>query len=95
MRDDRLWLVALLAPAAIVFTAFFLLPLARLFLIRGSGPNRRSRLESAFVTRVRFAQDQAEAEQLKRYARYRTDSALLNVNHVRWNGIRVEKLNTQ
>jgi putative spermidine/putrescine transport system permease protein len=37
MRDDRLWLAALLAPAAIVFIAFFLLPLARLFLIGGSG----------------------------------------------------------
>jgi putative spermidine/putrescine transport system permease protein len=37
IRDDRLWLVALLAPAAIVFIAFFLLPLARLFLIGGSG----------------------------------------------------------
>jgi putative spermidine/putrescine transport system permease protein len=35
--DDRLWLAVLLAPAAIVFIAFFLLPLARLFLIGGSG----------------------------------------------------------
>jgi putative spermidine/putrescine transport system permease protein len=36
-RDDRLLLWALLAPAAIVFIAFFLLPLARLFVIGGSG----------------------------------------------------------
>lgn len=36
-RDDRLWLAALLAPAAVAFIAFFLLPLARLFLIGGSG----------------------------------------------------------
>ena len=37
-RDERRWLGALLAPTAIVFTAFFLLPLARLFLIGASGP---------------------------------------------------------
>lgn len=37
LRDDRLWLVALLAPVAIFFIAFFLLPLGRLFLIGGSG----------------------------------------------------------
>ena len=36
-RDDRLWLAVLIAPAAIVFIAFFLLPLARLFLIGGTG----------------------------------------------------------
>ncbi len=36
---DILLLTALAAPAAIVFTAFFLLPLARLFAIGGSGPD--------------------------------------------------------
>lgn len=36
-QNDRLWLVALMVPAAIVFIAFFLLPLARLFLIGGTG----------------------------------------------------------
>jgi len=36
-RQDRLTLVALLAPAAIVFIAFFLIPLARLFVIGGTG----------------------------------------------------------
>lgn len=35
---DRLRLVLLLAPAALVFVTFFLVPLARLFLIGGSGP---------------------------------------------------------
>ena len=49
MRDDRLWLVALLAPAAIVFIAFFLLPLARLFLIGGSGPMGWSAYAAAFT----------------------------------------------
>lgn len=35
--DDRLWLVALLAPVAVAFIAFFVLPLGRLFLVGGSG----------------------------------------------------------
>lgn len=37
-RHDRVALVALLLPAATVFVAFFLIPLARLFAIGGSGP---------------------------------------------------------
>ncbi|HVJ59661.1 MAG TPA: ABC transporter permease [Burkholderiaceae bacterium] len=37
MNDDRFVLTALLAPAALVFIAFFLLPLANLFVIGGSG----------------------------------------------------------
>lgn len=37
-RKDRWVLLALIAPAAIFFIAFFLLPLGRLFLISGSGP---------------------------------------------------------
>ncbi len=37
MKSDRLLLALLFAPAAIVFTAFFLLPLANLFLIGGRG----------------------------------------------------------
>lgn len=49
VRDDRLWLVALLAPAAIVFIAFFLLPLARLFLIGGSGPMGWGAYAAAFT----------------------------------------------
>ena len=35
---ERLLLLALMAPAAIVFAAFFLLPLVRLFVIGGTGP---------------------------------------------------------
>lgn len=37
MNTDRYTLAALLLPAAVVFIAFFLLPLAHLFLIGGSG----------------------------------------------------------
>ncbi len=36
--DDRYTLVVLMLPAAVVFVAFFLLPLANLFLIGGTGP---------------------------------------------------------
>lgn len=36
-RDDYLWLALLLAPALVLFVAFFLLPMGRLFLIGGSG----------------------------------------------------------
>jgi putative spermidine/putrescine transport system permease protein len=38
-RADTFLLVALAAPAAIVFAAFFLLPLARLFVIGAEGPD--------------------------------------------------------
>jgi putative spermidine/putrescine transport system permease protein len=38
MARERWWSLALLVPAGIVFTAFFLIPLARLFLVGGSGP---------------------------------------------------------
>jgi putative spermidine/putrescine transport system permease protein len=37
MKTDRFLLIGLLMPAAVVFTAFFLLPLANLFLIGGTG----------------------------------------------------------
>lgn len=36
-RDDFYWLVALLTPVLVVFVAFFILPLGRLFLVGGSG----------------------------------------------------------
>jgi putative spermidine/putrescine transport system permease protein len=38
-RPETLRLVALAAPAVIVFAAFFLLPLARLFAIGAEGPD--------------------------------------------------------
>ena len=37
MRRDNLWLVCLALPAGAFFAAFFLLPLARLFLVGGGG----------------------------------------------------------
>lgn len=46
---DRLRLVLLLAPAALVFVTFFLVPLARLFLIGGSGPKGWSAYWSVLV----------------------------------------------
>jgi putative spermidine/putrescine transport system permease protein len=49
MRDDRLRLAALLAPAAIVFAAFFLIPLARLFAIGGSGALGWAAYSAAFT----------------------------------------------
>jgi putative spermidine/putrescine transport system permease protein len=37
MHTDRGWLVAMVLPTAVVFLAFFALPMARLFVIGGSG----------------------------------------------------------
>ncbi|MCA3072408.1 MAG: ABC transporter permease [Rhodocyclaceae bacterium] len=50
---ERLLLLALMAPAAIVFAAFFLLPLARLFVIGGTGPTGWSAY-LAIVTDARY-----------------------------------------
>ena len=43
MRRENLTLLALLLPAGAFFAAFFLLPLARLFLVGGSGKRRLCR----------------------------------------------------
>ncbi len=50
---ERLLLLALMAPAAIVFAAFFLLPLVRLFVIGGAGPTGWSAY-LAIVTDARY-----------------------------------------
>ena len=50
---ERLLLLALMAPAAIVFAAFFLLPLVRLFVIGGTGPTGWSAY-LAIVTDARY-----------------------------------------
>jgi putative spermidine/putrescine transport system permease protein len=50
---ERGLLLVLIAPAAIVFTAFFLLPLARLFVIGGTGPTGWSAY-LAIVTDARY-----------------------------------------
>lgn len=52
--DDRLWLAALIAPVAIVFIAFFLLPLGRLFLIGGSGALGWAAYAAAFTDPLYF-----------------------------------------
>ena len=48
-RHDRVALAALLLPAATVFVAFFLIPLARLFAIGGSGPRGWSAYAAVLV----------------------------------------------
>ncbi len=54
VRGDRLWLAALIAPVAIVFIAFFLLPLARLFMIGGSGALGWGAYAAAFTDPLYF-----------------------------------------
>ena len=53
MKSDRTLLTAMIAPTAIVFGAFFLVPLARLFFIGASGPTGWSAYAAA-VTEARY-----------------------------------------
>lgn len=53
MHENRLALAGLIAPLAILFGAFFLLPMARLVAIAGSGPQGLSAY-LAFVTEPRY-----------------------------------------
>jgi putative spermidine/putrescine transport system permease protein len=52
--DDRLWLAALIAPVVIVFVAFFLLPLGRLFMIGSSGALGWAAYAAAFTDPLYF-----------------------------------------
>jgi putative spermidine/putrescine transport system permease protein len=49
MKSDRAWLLWLAAPCAIVFTAFFIIPLGKLWFVGGSGPSGWLAYTSAFT----------------------------------------------
>ena len=55
MRRENLTLLALLLPAGAFFAAFFLLPLARLFLVGGSGKGGFANYATIITDRNHFA----------------------------------------
>ena len=49
MKTDRAWLIGLTLPVAVMFLTFFAIPLARLFIMGGSGELGWSAYGAAFV----------------------------------------------
>lgn len=53
MRTDRVWLLGLMLPSAVVFVVFFAIPMGRLFLMGGTGEMGWSAYTAAF-TQARY-----------------------------------------
>ena len=49
MKTDRAWLIGLTLPVAVMFFTFFAIPLAKLFVMGGSGDLGWSAYGAAFV----------------------------------------------